>query len=166
MANRAPSLPLSIGILLAAAALLYVYGRPADTDVTGPAEAIDGDSLRVLGVEVRLKGLDAPELAQTCTIAGRETPCGREARAALRRLLGGGLATCVGSERDRYGRLLAECRVRGASVNAAMVRDGQAIAWGRYEAEEAEARNGYRGVWAGSFERPQDWRARHPRPPR
>jgi endonuclease YncB( thermonuclease family) len=150
----------SIACLAAAGAALYVTRGSLQQDVTGPAEAIDGDSLRISGVEIRLKGIDAPELAQTCAHGQREAPCGREARAHLRRLLASGLATCIGEGKDRYGRLLAYCRVRGVDINAAMVRDGHAVSFGAYEAEEADAKAGYRGLWAGTFERPRDWRER------
>ncbi len=163
MAGRNPKLAVSIGILVAAAGLLAIFRMAPETDLTGAAEAIDGDSLRLLGAEVRLKGIDAPELNQTCSISGRPTPCGRESQAALRRLLMSGLATCVGSETDRYGRLLAQCRVRGIDVGSAMVREGRAVAFGAYEAEEAGAKARFAGIWAGEFERPRDWRARHPR---
>ncbi len=131
----------------------------------GAATAIDGDSIRIAGEEVRIKGIDAPELHQTCTVSGRQTACGRESLAALRRLLSSGLATCVGGERDRYGRLLALCRVRGIDVGATMVREGRAVAFGAYETEEAEARSRYAGLWAGEFERPRDCaRATHSEP--
>jgi len=165
MARFRPSLVLSLGILAAAAASFAVLRRQSDRDFTGVAEAIDGDSLRLAGQEIRLKGIDAPELSQTCAVSGRISPCGRDARAALRRILGTGLATCVGGEHDRYGRLLAVCRVRGVDVNAWMVREGQAISYGGgYEREERDAKARYAGIWAGEFERPSDWRARHPRP--
>jgi endonuclease YncB( thermonuclease family) len=153
----------SMAILAAAAAALYVMGGAPQREITGAAEAIDGDSLRLGGEEIRLKGIDAPEIAQTCEVGGRETPCGREARTHLRRLLTSGLATCIGEGRDRYGRLLARCRVRGVDVNAAMVRDGHALAFGDYTAQEADAKAGYRGLWAGVFVRPRDWRERNPR---
>ena len=149
-------------LLFAAVLLLMLRGGP-EQEITGQAEAIDGDSLRVAGEELRLKGIDAPELLQTCTVSSRETPCGREARTALRRLLSSGLTTCIGSERDRYGRLLVRCRVRGIDVNAAMVREGHAVGLGAHALEEAEASAAYRGLWAGEFERPAAWRARHPR---
>jgi endonuclease YncB( thermonuclease family) len=165
MAALRPKLALSIGILVAAGGLLAVLRMAPETDLTGTAVAMDGDSLRIAGEEIRLLGIDAPELQQTCNVSGRSTSCGRESLSALRLLLAGGLATCVGSERDRYGRLLARCRVRGIDVGAALVRDGRAVAFGAYEAEEAEARSRYAGLWAGEFERPRDWRARHPRPP-
>jgi endonuclease YncB( thermonuclease family) len=161
--RRRSTLIASISMLVAAGALLYVLRGAPEYDITGAAEAIDGDSVRLNGENLRLKGIDAPELFQICSISGRETPCGREARAALRKHLTSGLATCIGSERDRYGRLLVVCRVRGIDVNAAMVRDGQAVSFGNYQSEEAEAKAAYRGLWAGDFERPRDWRARHPR---
>ncbi len=164
MAAKNPKLALAVGILLAAAGALAVLRMAPESDLTGVAVAIDGDSIRIAGEEVRLKGIDAPELQQTCQVSGRTTPCGRESLAALRNMLAGGLATCVGSERDRYGRLLARCRVRGIDVGAALVREGRAVGFGGYEAEEAEAKARYAGLWAGEFERPRDWRARHPRP--
>jgi endonuclease YncB( thermonuclease family) len=161
--RRRSTLIASVSILVAAAALLYVLRGVPQRDITGSAEAVDGDSVRLNGEDLRLKGIDAPELFQTCRVSGRETACGRDARAALRKLLSSGLATCIGDERDRYGRLLVVCRVRGIDVNAAMVRDGQAVSFGGYQAEEAEAKAAYRGLWAGEFERPRDWRVRHPR---
>jgi endonuclease YncB( thermonuclease family) len=151
----------SLAILAAAGAALFVMRGAPQRDLTGAAQAIDGDSLRLAGEELRLKGIDAPEFSQICQVSGRDSPCGREARAHLRRLLASGLATCIGNERDRYGRLLVQCRVRGVDINAAMVRDGHAVAFGGYAAEEAEARAAYRGLWAGTFERPRDWRARN-----
>jgi endonuclease YncB( thermonuclease family) len=154
---------LSLAVIAGAGGLLWLTRGALERDITGSAEAIDGDSLRVGGVEIRLHGVDAPELNQTCSVSNRETPCGREARAHLRRFAASGLVTCVGSEHDRYGRLLARCRVRGIDINAAMVREGMAIAFGAYTSEETEARAAYRGLWAGTFERPRDWRARHPR---
>ena len=161
--RRRSRLIASISILVAAGALLYVLRGVPQRDITGAAEAVDGDSVRLNSEDLRLQGIDAPELFQTCRVSGRETPCGREARAALRKLLASGLATCIGNERDRYGRLLVVCRVRGIDVNAAMVRDGQAVSFGGYQAEEAEAKAAYRGLWAGEFEQPRDWRARNPR---
>jgi endonuclease YncB( thermonuclease family) len=156
----------SFAVLAAAAGALYLMRGAPQHVVTGAAEPIDGDSLRVAGVEIRLKGIDAPELFQTCEAGGRETACGRDARAHLRRFTGSGLVSCVADGHDRFGRTLAVCRVRGVDINAAMVRDGHAVAFGAYEAEEAEAKRGYRGLWSGVFERPRDWRARHPQPPR
>jgi endonuclease YncB( thermonuclease family) len=152
-----------LALLVIAAAALENSGFGA-TERTGQAQAIDGDSLRLNGVEMRLKGLDSPEYAQTCTDAsGQGTACGKTARQALVEQLRHGDVTCRESEKDRYGRALVTCTHAGQDIGAELVRAGHAVAYGAYEREEAEARAARRGVWAGSFERPADWRRRHPR---
>jgi endonuclease YncB( thermonuclease family) len=71
---------------------------------------------------------------------------------------------CVGNGTDQYGRVLAICYLGGEDLNAMMVRDGQALAYRhysrRYVGEENAARAAGRGVWAGEFEMPWDWRRR------
>ena len=50
--------------------------------------AIDGDTLKSKDAEVRLYGIDAPELYQTCTGAdGKAWDCGRAAQAKLKALV-------------------------------------------------------------------------------
>lgn len=148
---------------LAAAGLFAWRSHQPAVVVAGEARVVDGDSLRLGGREIRLAGIDAPELRQTCLGPRGEEPCGRQARDVLARLVATGPAECTIVDRDRYERDVALCRAAGRDVNAEMVRQGHAIAFGRFEAEEAEARAGRRGVWATRFERPADWRARHPR---
>jgi endonuclease YncB( thermonuclease family) len=41
-----------------------------------------------------------------------------------------------------------------------MVRTGMAVSYGRYGAEEAAARRGRAGLWAGQFESPRAFRER------
>src|SRR5688572_13845217 len=78
------------------------------------ANAIDGDSLRADGEEIRLLGIDAPELRQTCRDhQGRNWACGRDARDQLRRILARGKVRCAVAEKDRYGRTLARCSASG-----------------------------------------------------
>lgn len=156
-------------MLLLAAAVLSA-GREAvrhwtSVSLTGRAEVIDGDSLRLDGVELRLEGIDAPEYRQTCRHGDRAEPCGRQARDALAALVGHVPPVCAVASHDRYGRALAHCRVGDVDVNRAMVERGQAVAFGDYEAEEAAARAAGRGIWATRFERPADWRAAHSRDP-
>jgi endonuclease YncB( thermonuclease family) len=130
---------------------------------TGPALAqpvrvVDGDTIRIQGVSVRLSGIDAPELSQLC--AGK--PCGLEARAALRRLTFSKNVTCVEQTRDRYKRIVARCVADGVDIAAAMTRAGHALAYRQYGSayvlEEDEARLAGAGMWAGAFEAPWDWR--------
>ncbi|MEL6504414.1 MAG: thermonuclease family protein [Pseudomonadota bacterium] len=124
---------------------------------TGAAIAVDGDSLQMGGKRLRLSGIDAPELAQTCDVAGRLWPCGRQARASLRRLIAKDLS-CTTTGLDRYDRHLVRCTAGGKDIGAAMVAAGMAVSYGAYGAQEAAARAAKRGLWRGNFTRPQAWR--------
>lgn len=141
--------------------LARTFGGPT---ITGEAIAIDGDSLRLHGRELRLAGLDAPELSQVCERDGNAYDCGRLARRLLVTELSHGRPSCRLVGLDRYGRDLARCSINGEDLNGGLVRAGMAVSDGRYQAEEDEARAARRGLWAGSFERPAEWRRRHPRP--
>jgi endonuclease YncB( thermonuclease family) len=129
--------------------------------------AIDGDSLRSSGEDIRLIGIDAPELFQTCrNSSGREWACGQAAYAHLSSLVAGNEVRCSSSSKDRYGRALARCSVGTvADLGEEMVREGLAVDFmnGGYGRAEAEARAAGRGMWAGSFEPPQEWRRLNPR---
>jgi endonuclease YncB( thermonuclease family) len=154
---------LAVG-LAAFAALAGVALRRDDGPVTGRPRVVDGDSLDFAGRAVRLSGIDAPELGQTCTIDARTIACGRIARAELSRLIGGGVVRCTVVGRDRFRRALGRCVVGAVDLGAALVRGGFAVDYGGHAAEEAEARAEKRGLWAMSFERPQVWRRRHASP--
>jgi endonuclease YncB( thermonuclease family) len=173
--RRGSGLIVAIGtaaLLVAVALLMQRLGVNLATH-EGRALAIDGDSLRLNNVELRLKGIDAPEYRQNCKDAqGEEYPCGRLARRALAALLQEHDVTCAETGRDRYGRSLAICRSRDADrdIAAEMVRQGMAVAYGDFDLLEVQAKAGRRGIWAGSFQRPAEWRREHPReavaPPR
>jgi len=135
--------------------------RMASRTLEGPAAIVDGDTMRVAGVRVRLRGIDAFERGQTCRRAGGGYDCGASATAALAGLVGGRPVVCRGRERDRYGRVLAVCSAGGHDLNAAMVSAGWAIAYGAYDLEEYRARAAGVGAWVGTFERPAVWRGAH-----
>ena len=164
--GRTVDLVVALGclLLLAIGGAVLQYRLGDARVLVGAAEAIDGDSLRLLGEELRLDGLDAPEFRQSCrNRAGGEVACGRQARHALVAMLALGPVTCSISRADRYGRGLARCALGGADLGAALVRQGNAVSYGAYKTEEAEARAAGRGLWALSFERPEAWRKSHPR---
>ena len=69
-------------LISALAALLFV-AAPAMADITGPARVVDGDTLHVRGVKIRLSDIDAPEHRQTCLGAAGEFRCGLQATAVL-----------------------------------------------------------------------------------
>jgi endonuclease YncB( thermonuclease family) len=144
-----------------------VLGPPAQPAHAGLVRVIDGDTISLAGQRIRLEGLDAPELAQACTRDGVTWPCGRDAALALNQRLQGRTVTCIVSGQDRFDRNLARCHDAGGDIGAWLVQEGLAVAatrysW-RYLPEEIAARWHGRGLWAGSFDRPEDWRRANPR---
>jgi endonuclease YncB( thermonuclease family) len=132
---------------------------------TGALQVVDGDSLRRGDMDIRLHGIDAPEYRQSCRDKhGSDYPCGKQATNSLRSLVGKQEVSCNSIETDRYGRAVAVCRIGGLEINGEMVRLGWAVAYARHSLSyvrlEAEARRARRGIWAGSFEQPEDYRAR------
>lgn len=129
---------------------------------TGTAEVRDGDTLTLGGQRFRLMSVDAFESEQVCYLEGRGYHCGDEATRAMRQLVGRSVVTCVGSVRDRSGRVLAHCSVDGRDLGAAIVRSGWAVAEWRpqHRADEAFARAAGEGAWSGTFIRPREWRKR------
>jgi len=136
--------------------------------IAGHAYVLDGDTIEVHGRRIRLHGIDAPELQQECRRdAGRKAApyaCGVEAKAALERIIRGNMVLCEPRGRDAYGRVLAACTARSIDIGREMVRQGWAVAYTRYSLayllEEVEARIANRALWAGDFEKPEDWRHR------
>lgn len=135
---------------------------------SGRPRVVDGDSLELAGHRVRLFGIDAPESMQDCRDArGRFYACGRAARDALAQAIGSQNVSCapVG---ESYDRDVAVCTAGGRDLSEAMVRSGHALelrrhSRGRYSDAEREARSARRGLWAGDFERPSQWRQEHAR---
>ncbi|WP_432283267.1 thermonuclease family protein [Aminobacter sp. BA135] len=147
-----------LGLLILVSARL---DRVETRRTEGVAVVSDGDSITLGGERIRLRGIDAPEYSQICRKDGADYPCGRRSREALSKLVAGRQVRCAGWERDRYGRLLGECTAAGTDLNRSQVEAGWAVAYGGYEAEEATARLGRKGVWGGDFDRPRDWRNMH-----
>lgn len=157
---------------LAALAVGEEIPSPQLATVSGPARIIDGDTLDVNGVRVRLWGIDAPEARQTCLDAsGRSWACGERATEALRRIVGSETVECRRKDADRYGRMVAICAcsvsMTGLSVNVIMVLDGWAVDYARYSrgfyaVDEKAARERRAGIWAGTFDLPEEWRRNHP----
>lgn len=145
--------------------LILLAALWGDAPAPPPAAAnavrtIDGDTLEVNGATLRLFGLDAPELAQTCGGAdGAEWPCGAAAAARLSELTAAPLRCAI---RDRYGRIVATCTAGGVDVGTRLVAEGLAWAYVRYSPVYAEAEAAARaaglGVWQGPAQVAWDWR--------
>ena len=163
-----------IGLLIGAAVGVVATVDPpsaaaadAPGGLKGVARVVDGDTLVLAGVRVRLWGVDAPERDQSCADAqGAEYPCGRRASRALEALVAGREATCEPRDHDRYGRTVARCSVDGRDLGRQLVRSGFALDYTRYShaaylPDELRARRDKAGVWQGDFVRPEDWRRSH-----
>lgn len=145
-------------------AAVFVAGA-AFAGPEGRVSVSDGDSLRVGGETVRLFGIDAPEIDQTCRRPdGTVWRCGAWARDEARRMYDGRRAACRTMDRDRYGRIVAVCEVEGQDMGAVLVANGQARAYRRYsdryvEIEKAAVVAG-RGIFGSDMAAPETHRAR------
>jgi endonuclease YncB( thermonuclease family) len=84
-----------------------------------PIVTIDGDTLRVGANRVRLRGINAPELAE---------PNGEAARQRLEQLLQEGPIRIVPHGQDVYGRTVADVFVDGRNVAEVLRQEGYAKA--------------------------------------
>lgn len=143
---------------IAALALLAPLAAP-DVSLTGPATVIDGATLAVGGRPVRLHGIAAPTLDQTCFDAQeRGYPCGRVAAEALRARIGDASIACEAQGAAEDGSPRARCRLGGDDLAAWLVENGYAVAdrgvSADYAAQDARAWGRRRGLWAGVFDLP------------
>jgi len=77
-------------------------------------------------------------------------------------LIDGQTVSCQQTDTDRYGRIVAVCHRGEVDLNAAIVREGWAVAFVEYAtdyvAEEAQAKRDRSGIWGGKFIVPAAYR--------
>ena len=123
---------------------------------------IDGDSIVVDGVEMRLEGIDAPEYKQFCYDKNeKKYPCGKRATEYMKSLVSSDIK-CRKITIDKYRRQVSVCYVHGEDINKKMVAAGWAVAYSRYTHDydkvQAEAKKEKRGIWKGRFIPPELYR--------
>ena len=156
--------------IMAASLLAIAVAVPSEAQsISGEARAADGDSLVIADQRIRLFGIDAPELDQTCDRDGSTWRCGEVSKAKLAELIAGQRLECRGQGVDQYGRVLAICSGRYGEVNRIMVEQGWAVAFRQYSdayaAEELRAKAAHQGLWASTFVAPSEYRqSKHPAP--
>ncbi|MCF6443926.1 thermonuclease family protein [Nereida sp. MMG025] len=136
----------------------------ASADITGPIRVIDGDTFDVGTTRVRIHGIDAVEIGQTCqTEQGTRWDCGTFVKETVRARYDGIQARCERIETDRYGRAVAKCFVADEDIGATLVSDGLALAYREYSMDydllEKGAAVNDRGLWAGTLQNPSVVRA-------
>lgn len=151
---------LRIAIVFALIGAFFWNAR--QDDIAGLADVRDGDSITIDGVQVRLFGIDAPELDQQCRDKrGATYACGRLSQRHLARIAKGEVR-CDPIETDRYGRTVAICHAGEVDLGAAMVSAGWARAYLsyslRYATAETAAQDRRRGMWDGEFDDPWAYR--------
>lgn len=131
---------------------------------SGAVQVLDGDTLVVQGQTVRLHGIDAPELDQTCkNPRGLTYECGVQARTNLSSFVGVQPVQCQTVDRDPSGLHRVYCTMNGTDIAAAMVFNGFAYATTpegeRYRPMQIAAQQEGKGFWIGAFEPPATWRS-------
>jgi len=139
------------GLILACAAACVGASAPARSFDAVVTHVTDGDTLWVRSergakpLEVRLRGIDAPE---RCQAGGLEATAALAARVLHRQV------RVHTQGKDNYQRSLGEIQLSGDDVNAWMVARGHAWSYrhrrdaGPYAAQEGEARRARRGLFA------------------
>jgi endonuclease YncB( thermonuclease family) len=134
-----------------------------------PAAAVDdADTLTIGKVRYRLDGVDAPELDQTCLdAAGEPYFCGQVAFQKLLAFVAERPIHCDDLGPDTSypdsNRRIGWCGVNGDDLHHWIVKEGWALnfephALRRFLEDERDARKAGRGLWAGCFVAPWDFR--------
>ncbi len=142
--RRMPRTPVS------SEALEEREGVTASREVVGQAVVIDGERLRIGKAEMRLFGIVPPQLSASF---------GPQARAHIDALAGGQNVTCRIRDRDRDGRLLANCvTANGTDMAHDLLKRGLAVAArgslvgtelaSAYASAEQLAQNQKIGLWS------------------
>lgn len=153
-----------VAVIGALSLVLSPAAQAAPGDITGRIKIVDGDTLRIGETVIRLHGIDAPEMAQTCIrrADGQPFDCGRWVRDRTRTLYQNARATCTPVDTDRYGRIVARCRVQGEDIAARLVQDGLAFAYRRYStryvAQETRAAARNVGLHGAQVQSPAEFR--------
>ena len=122
-------MPIMIGL-----ALLFLTQPALSESLQGVVRnVVDGDTIDVSNVRIRICGIDAPEHGE---------PGYEKARAALSQMIKGRTVNCIPvgagsvcdgrSKRFNHKRLVAQCLVGGKDIAAWMVKTGHACDWVKF----------------------------------
>ena len=130
--------------------------------IKGKAKIIDGDTINIGSNKIRLYGIDAPEINQTCLKKTKEWLCGVQSKIELINIINNEALSCKIIDIDRYKRLIGECFINQININQKMVKQGWALAYRyyslKYVGDEIFAKQKRNGIWQSIFENPWDYR--------
>ncbi|XIA62341.1 thermonuclease family protein [Bradyrhizobium sp. TZ2] len=141
---------------------------PAAQSLAATATVRDGGTVQLGNVTYRLDGIDTPAFDQLCIDEHADVwTCGAEARDQLTKLIGNRKVRCddLGADPAYKKRRIGVCKVEGetTSLSQLLVRKGfalnvEAAASGRFQADEARAKEDRQGLWKGCFVAPREFR--------
>tara|TARA_B100001057_G_scaffold487702_1_gene570833 strand:+ start:269 stop:784 length:516 start_codon:yes stop_codon:yes gene_type:complete len=143
--------------------------------IIGKAIVTDGDSLKIGNERIRLFGIDAFELDQTCESKkfGKNNKCGKLAKLFLESLVQNRVIHCFYVERDRYKRILGTCFGEVDNninefweLNEMMVSSGNAVAYRKYSKKYIEIEEKAKSDGTGlskytHYIHPEEWRRKN-----
>lgn len=98
--------------------------RPTRRTLSGPCYVIDGDTIVIDRIRIRLAGIDAPEL---------DHPWGQKSKWALVRLCKGQVVTAAFHDEVSHDRAVATCTLPdGRDLAAELVKLGLALDWPKF----------------------------------
>src|SRR4051795_10414694 len=113
--------------------LLLLPGGALADDLVGQASVVDGDTLEIHGIRIRLWGIDAPESTQLCR--GEDSlqyRCGAKSANDLDAFIARRPVSCHSRDLYRYGRTVPTCLVDEVDLGDWLVRNGFALDWPQY----------------------------------
>lgn len=175
VAKTLAQLPLSNPWRIVPAPMARPSERAPNPLVIEPQRKIVRQSVDVLhaglmdveGERHALFGVDAPAVSQTCRNATSGLwACGTDARKAVARFVADKTVTCEVVTASIEGQpAVSRCVADDIDLNAWVVAQGWAVADASVDKDylpaQGEARREKRGLWAGWFEAPSEWRARN-----
>jgi len=174
-------LPILLRVLVLPALVGSALAAPPLATEPDTVHVIDGNRLTLNGTRIRLYGIAAPDLRQSCEWPNKTIPCGAIAKTAMMDLIAGARVVCRERTETRHAETrhaetrhaetrhanadhmerLAICYAGGFDIGANMVHTGWALADPKtpsnYATIEARARQKARGLWKGRFVRPWEW---------
>lgn len=130
--------------------------------IYGAVRVLSGDTIVLDGHIIKLYGVAAPDIKQTCAAQdGRGYRCGQQSAMWLSQWLSDNMVECHIVQDSGQGFLFGVCLLGTYDIGAAVVNAGWAVvnpAQSKiYEPYQKQAIENRRGMWDGKFYMPWDW---------
>ncbi|MGK7937270.1 MAG: thermonuclease family protein [Xenococcaceae cyanobacterium] len=134
--------------------------------IKGEAHVIKGNIIEIDRQQIKLYGIDAPELEQICYVNDRPWQCGLTVKQKLVEKIEGKSLTCLTREQKNDNVPIAECFLGRQNLNGWLVEEGWAIADRQnsrsFISHEILAQRDHKGIYQSEFLKPSLWREINP----